>query len=321
MKPQVIDLRGFGSVQDLHSQDTPAIQVSRHLAIMNLPFQSPARNKILQRVRTRVTLENSGPETYASLDSACLVYGIPIMDPSPHVNLIVRTKHTRRPTVIGAHLNLVPPSRVHRRNRDLPDEAFTQVGGEAVLAPEYLIIDQLSRPSLDRAIVNADAAFAHFCRASNFQRERTINWFRQMIKQIKQIVESGKIRHCRRRILRRLRYVSPLSQSPAETLLRIAMIRAGLPNPVEQFPFHAGRSTGFVDFAWPDFGIGFEMDGKLKYTSPDVLVAERVREQDARRILPQFFRWMWDDLSDRQLTKRLRKLFPRNALSQPRRVW
>lgn len=321
MKPQVIDLRGLGTIDDVRARNTPAIQVSRFLAVLNLPFQSPARNRILQIVRTGVTLQNSGPESYASLDSACLIYGIPVLDPSPNITLVVRTKHTRRPTVIGAHLKYIPPSRVSRHSRDLPDEAFTKVDGKPVLTPAYLILELLAQRNLERAIVNADGAFAHFCKASNFHRERTIDRFHRLLFQLRQILKTGRYRRCQRRILRRLRFVSPWSQSPAETLLRIAMMRAGLPNPVEQFPFQARGSAGFVDFAWPSLGIGFEMDGKLKYTSPDVLIAERAREQKARRVLPNFFRWMWDDLSDLRLTDRLRVLFPRAALSRPRRVW
>lgn len=321
MEPQVIDLRGLGTIGNVRAENTPAIQISRFLAILNLPLQSPARNRLLQQVRTSVTLHNSGPESYASLDSACLIYGIPIFDPSPNITLVVRTKHTRRPTIIGAHLKHVPPSRVTRHSRDLPDEAFTEIDGKPVLTPAYLILELLAQKNLERALVNADAAFAHFCQASNFHRDRTTDWFRRMVFQLKQILKSGRYRRCQRRILRRLRYVSPWSQSPAETLFRLALMRAGVPHPIEQFPFQTHHSTGFVDFAWPSLGIGFEMDGKLKYTSRDVLVAERTREQKARRVLPNFFRWMWDDLKDSRLTERVRELFPGGVLAPPRRIW
>lgn len=321
MEPQVIDLRGTDTMRDVRARNTPVIQVSRFLAILNLPFQSPSRNRLLQQVRTGVTLRNSGPESYASLDSACLIYGIPIFNPSPNITLVVRTQHTRRPTIIGAHLKCVPPSRVTRHSRNLPDEAFTEFEGQPVLSPLYLVLELLAQKNLERALVNADAAFAHFCKASNFHRERTTDYFHRMLFQLRQILKSGQYHRCRRRILRRLRYVSPWSQSPAETLFRLALMRAGLPNPVEQFPFQAHHTAGFVDFAWPRLGIGFEIDGRLKYTSPEVLVAERVREQKARQILPNFFRWMWEDLMDPRLNKRLRKIFPRRSLSPPRRIW
>ncbi|MDO5720588.1 MAG: hypothetical protein Q4P05_07610 [Actinomycetaceae bacterium] len=321
MKPQVIDLRGFGEIRDLRSRNTPVTQVSRFLAVLHLPLQSSARNRLLQLVRTKVTLQNSGPESYASLDSACLIYGIPIYDPSPNISLVVRTKHTRRPTIIGAHLKHLPVSRVTRHSRTLPDEAFTEIDNKPVLTPEYLILELLAQKSLEHAIVNADAAFAHFCHASNFHRKRTIDWFHRLLSRLRKILKSGRYRRCKRRILRRLHYVSPWSQSPAETLFRLAMMRAGLPNPFQQYPFQTQHSAGFVDFAWPTIGIGFEMDGKMKYTSHEVVIAERVREQKARRFLPNFFRWMWDDLSDPSLTDRLRALFPRRVLSPPRRVW
>ena len=69
------------------------------------------------------------------------------------------------------------------------------------------------------------------------------------------------------------------SESPLETISRLAM--AGLPRPRTQVNLHSrtGAFLARVDFYWDDLGVVGEADGRSKYTD-DELWREKVR-QDA----------------------------------------
>ena len=54
----------------------------------------------------------------------------------------------------------------------------------------------------------------------------------------------------------------PRSESPRESMLRVALIEAGLPAPVPQFEvWSGGRLVARLDLAWPEYQVGMEYDG------------------------------------------------------------
>lgn len=58
------------------------------------------------------------------------------------------------------------------------------------------------------------------------------------------------------------RMADPLAESPAESLVRVRLARAGLPPLVSQFTVRAqGRFVARVDLAWPQLRIAIEYDG------------------------------------------------------------
>jgi hypothetical protein len=71
----------------------------------------------------------------------------------------------------------------------------------------------------------------------------------------------------------------------------------GLPVPTPQVEFHDEEGfIGRVDFYWEEFGLIGEADGRLKYTSSDVLYAEKRREDRLRSCAGAIIRWGWEDL-------------------------
>ncbi|UZN04690.1 type IV toxin-antitoxin system AbiEi family antitoxin domain-containing protein [Cellulomonas sp. S1-8] len=92
--------------------------------------------------------------------------------------------------------------------------------------------------------------------------------------------------------------VDPRSESPGESLSRVRMAELGLPAPVLQ---HEVRDrygfVGRVDFWWPEQGVVGEFDGRVKYGSdaPDVLWAEKLREDRLRAAGLAVARWTWPD--------------------------
>jgi len=59
------------------------------------------------------------------------------------------------------------------------------------------------------------------------------------------------------------------AHSPHETRTRLALLAAGLPEPLLQQAVHLGsRLVAVLDMYWPDHGVFVECDGRVKYTDP-----------------------------------------------------
>ena len=66
----------------------------------------------------------------------------------------------------------------------------------------------------------------------------------------------------RSRALAAARLADPRSESPRESLLRLAVVRAGLPAPVPQYEVRVGgRFVARLDLAWPQLRVALEYDG------------------------------------------------------------
>ncbi|HEX2857756.1 MAG TPA: hypothetical protein VHO26_09815 [Propionibacteriaceae bacterium] len=126
-------------------------------------------------------------------------------------------------------------------------------------------------------------------------------------------------KHGARRAQTALGLASGLAESPAESLSRLAFHDHGIPQPVLQYSVidQFGRVVAITDFAWPDFGVVGEVDGRVKYERllrpgervSDALVREKRRENDIQALGWVVFRWFPDELaSPGVLCTRLRRL-------------
>jgi hypothetical protein len=98
-------------------------------------------------------------------------------------------------------------------------------------------------------------------------------------------------------------FMSPLAESPGESLSRVRMAEMGLRAP--QLQRELRDATGFVarvDFLWPALGVVGEFDGRAKYGvdadprgAADRLWREKVREDRIRALGLTVARWTWDD--------------------------
>lgn len=84
----------------------------------------------------------------------------------------------------------------------------------------------------------------------------------------------------RRRIA--LALTDPRHESPAESASVGHMFLAGFPMPEVQVRFSTCRGERFLDFYWPEWRVGGECDGALKYRGGDS--AEGQRAADSRRV-------------------------------------
>lgn len=88
------------------------------------------------------------------------------------------------------------------------------------------------------------------------------------------------------------------SESPLESLSRIRLAACGLAEPDLQAEIsdEHGAFAARVDFLFDGRVIG-EADGMNKYSSPDVLHAEKMRQERLERLGYVVVRWMWHDIT------------------------
>lgn len=115
------------------------------------------------------------------------------------------------------------------------------------------------------------------------------------------------------------------AQSLAESLFRHLAWAQHLPEPVLQFEVYdeMGNLVGITDFAWPEYGLLGEFDGKLKYgrllrageLPGDAVFREKQREDLLREITGwMMIRYIWDDLFHPAVTgDRTRRMLRRAA--------
>jgi hypothetical protein len=109
-----------------------------------------------------------------------------------------------------------------------------------------------------------------------------------------------------------LRIAQPGAQSVGESRMRFLFWRHGLPRPQLQYAVSDGSGViGTADFAWPEYGVLGEFDGRIKYekllrpgeSSADVVVREKIREDQMREATGYgFIRYIWSDLSRQEQT-------------------
>ena len=116
----------------------------------------------------------------------------------------------------------------------------------------------------------------------------------------------------------------PLSESPLESLSRLRITELGLPTPRLQVEIidPAGREIARSDFYWDEWGLVGEADGRGKYAGPDVLYAEKRREDRLRDLGLLVVRWGWQDVMDlRRFEALLREAMARAARASRDRQW
>lgn len=122
-----------------------------------------------------------------------------------------------------------------------------------------------------------------------------------------------------------LRLADPRLESVGEDRFSYVAYRQGLPKPVPQLKIfdERGHLVARVDFAWPEFGVFLEFDGKVKYerfrrageTLDEFLMREKQREEQICQLTGwTCLRVTWPDLDRPELlAARLRKLLAARA--------
>lgn len=147
------------------------------------------------------------------------------------------------------------------------DPDFLAVPAEVAVAGTMLL------HGLDQAVVAADSAV----------HQDLVDG-----QELADLVESWQRTPQSRHVRFATRLVDGRSESPGETLGRLVFWRGGLPRPELQMAIEGpGGQVARTDYAWEDYGVVGEFDGKVKYmrrrregeTASDVVVREKRREE------------------------------------------
>lgn len=144
------------------------------------------------------------------------------------------------------HLRDRPGVRL-RRDRLSPEEICSTALGLAT-SPSRTAYDLARHPSTDEAVARVDAIL----RATGTS-----------VAQVLRLLDDQPGGRGVRRARRVLLLADPRAESPRESVLRVRLVRAGLPAPVPQHVVRDrdGRFIARLDLAWPELKIGIEYDG------------------------------------------------------------
>jgi hypothetical protein len=186
-----------------------------------------------------------------------------------------------------------PGLRIYRGTASGSD--VTAVGDVRVTSPLRTAWDLARRLPLVEAVVAVDA----LARVGRFEPAELL---------VRRAGEPGA--RGARRLAEVVALADPRAESPAETRLRVALVRAGLPAPEVQFPVldEHGRELGRTDLAYPAAKLAIEYDGAANL---DAGRAGRDRERDGELagVGWQTLRLASDDLDALpQATRRIARL-------------
>ncbi len=239
------------------------------------------------------------PAVVGSHQSAARVYGLDLLN-RPGWPAI-----TRLPTAPGT----CSPPGVQLYRARLPERHLSRVHDVAVTAPARTVVDLARTLSFMGAVVVADAALR--ARLTNPPELRNV------------------LADCRnwpgvQRAARVVAFADPWAESAFESIARVVFAEQRLPPPQTQVPIIDGAEIAArVDFYWKEHRTIAETDGLLKYTSADVLRAEKLRQERLADLGYEVVRITWAEITKHpaETAARIRRAFGRaGTLSVSRMV-
>ena len=237
-----------------------------------------------ERYRLRsIAVARRSPRLVLSHQSAAVMLGLPLWKaPLDRVHLIRAADGGGR----------AGPGRVVHMGRLAPAE-LGRVAGTPVTSPSRTLIDVACSTSFATTVVAADAALR--CR---------------LVTPDELAAALAKTEHRRGAAAARraLRFADGRCESVGESLLRLAMHQARLPEPELQVLIIGtdGSVIARADLGYPELGVLIEFDGAIKYSkllqpgesAHDAVLAEKIREDRIRDLGYVVVRVMWAELHD-----------------------
>jgi hypothetical protein len=187
---------------------------------------------------------------------------------------------------------------VQHRGR-LRDGDVVEVGGVAVTSPARTILEVTTVASIEASLVTANAILhAGLCSADDVRTR-----YEEGMDRWPHTLGTNVVLHL----------MDHRIESVGESRTCYLMWRFGLPRPELQYEVReaSGELVGRLDFAFPEYGIWIEFDGKTKYekflrdgeSSADAVFREKKREDRVRRVTGwRCIRLTWADLENPQRT-------------------
>jgi len=222
---------------------------------------------------------------YVFGQSAAVLHGLPLPHRVPRSLSLVRPLRSdlralRRPS---AHRISLP--RLTVITHAIEPASTVSLDGLPVVARHLAAVSTAAQLPLDWAVGVLDSVLWGDPAALALLRETLADW--------PLLRGSGTVR-------RALDLARPGAQTILESLSRVRLCGAGLPEPRLQVPIYdADGLIGNVDMLWDDLGVVGEADGALKYGDQQALYKEKVREDRIRGKGLRVVRWGWDDMDQR----------------------
>ncbi len=273
----ISELRTIGlSTSEIETRVRQGVLVRLRRGVYALPeTASPEaqHRRLIQATQLAVSYSN-----VVSHISAGVLHGLPV--PRKHLDVVSMTRTT------SGHGELSDRMRVRRT--PLAEDEVTLIDGHRVTTLVRTVFDLSRSLPFEWGVMACDAGYRQGLDSHRLQLATR--------------------RHPRLRGSPRARRVAefgdPRSESAAESLSRVQILRAGLPAPTLQYElFDAdGVFVARPDFLWPDIRLVGEVDGKAKYGEllkpghdpVDAIMAEKRREESIRQLGYWVVRWDWD---------------------------
>lgn len=263
------------------------------------------QEQLLRLIDTSVYLHKR-KQAILCRDSACRALGVKLLFQNSQVDLLHGHKTDYRASSIQVKGTIRETVKVYKHKQPpLVDTA--SVEGVTVTSALGTLLDVLAYASSPDYVVSGDQLLRKILGLESYDRDVPHWRWDRFRSEFEKLLESRK-RHCDRRLVeRRLRTLSPLSESPLESLSRFMLHEAGLKYPECQYPIWYSRTDGrildnltednyydaatlFIDMAWPQFGLAVEIDGISKYSGAGSIREEKDRENLVRLQFPRLLR-------------------------------
>ncbi|MGH3714810.1 MAG: DUF559 domain-containing protein [Micromonosporaceae bacterium] len=207
----------------------------------------------------------------ASHESAALLWGIDILGErrGERGETVQLTRARRGQGGATAYPNLA----IH--HAALPLEHLARQHGVAVTSAARTVVDIARTRPFRAGVVAADSALRQkLCTPDELLQVATSCTRWPGIRRARDVVA----------------FADPRSESPLESISRVAFHEHGVPAPsLQEWVTPYDR----VDFLWPRQRVIGEADGMAKYTDPEALRHEKERQELLERLGYRFVRWGW----------------------------
>ncbi|PPG48495.1 hypothetical protein C5C24_16095 [Rathayibacter sp. AY2B3] len=244
-------------------------------------------------------------------ESAAAVWGLPLVEP------LAETVHVEGATDVGSRTR---NGVAEHRGARLPSLAL--IDGLAVSDLAQTVFDPARFSSFRRAVVAADHALRLVDEGGSplLTREELLRRHAELPPGSRGRTTSAAV----------IAFADPASETPLESISRVAVHVGGLPALVLQHPVRDQDGlAGIVDFFFEEASVIGEADGDHKYTDPaflrgrspeQMLLAEKRREDRLRARVRSVVRWGWREAYEvRPLLVRLSRAGVRRVEGTPNR--
>lgn len=258
---------------------------------------APATAVARHRQLITSTLPGLAPDTIVSHVSAAVLHGLPVT--ARHLAKVTVT----RPGNGGGHITPY----LHQYRTPLPEQDVLALDGVRRTSLARTVVDLARCGELAAAVAAADAALRRGATDAQLRAQLSGARRRRGLAQARTVVDLA----------------DPLSESWGESMSRVALWWLGLPPPELQYEVCVDGITYRADFAWPEFDVLGEFDGKVKHgellksgmTAADAVMRENQRDAALGSLGWKVVHWVYADVSHPERLARLLRpaLVPRRG--------